>query len=178
MKKLSMLLYQTQGIIKFCEEINAELVRLKLTRKTTGGYLTIVERDTGAIVLTILIGTLQFERTAKHRRLSIEQAKRVFDEKLSSSFQNRNIEQGKSAGAVSGEKFIYSFSGHCEEINEVVSILSCIENEQYLNPEFQANLRQGEDPKPMDVILKKMDLESKFMMVSGIRSFISKIFVW
>lgn len=88
-----------------------------------GGYLTILDAKTGQILVVLACGTMSAENREKYLHFSQEKALRLFlnvDHKT--SFESRDVENLKFAGAIRGEEFIYSFSGHQEDVDEAIAV--------------------------------------------------------
>lgn len=157
------------NIIKFCRKVNFELYDEKYSEKE-GGYLTILNAVTGAVIAIIAIGKIPVDEQEKHFKASLEQARRVFFSKLSSSFLTRNPEDEKYAGAIRANEYIYSFFGHSEENNEVISLMLSYEEERYIPEEFKNNSREKSDINPMRIIKKFQ--ESRIPLINETAIFI------
>ncbi len=139
------------NITKFCRKVNFELYDQKYSKKE-GGYLTILNAKTGAVIAIITIGKIPAKKQEKYFQISLEKARRVFFSKKSSSFLTRNPEDEKYAGAIKSKEYIYSFSGHSEENDEVITLMLSYYMERYIPDEFKDASREKSDVNPMRVI--------------------------
>lgn len=88
-----------------------------------GGYLTILDAKTGQILVVLACGTMSAENREKYLLSSQEKALRLFlNAGHKTSYESRDEENLKFAGAIRGEEFIYSFSGHQENVDEAIAI--------------------------------------------------------
>ncbi len=88
-----------------------------------GGYLTILDAETGQILVILACGTMNPEKREKYLHFSQEKALRLFENKdHNTSYESRDEENLKFAGAIRGEEFIYSFSGPQEDVDEAICI--------------------------------------------------------
>lgn len=141
------------NIIKFCTTVNQVLFDDKHSEKQ-GGYLTILNAKTGVVIAIIAIGKIPVDKQEKYFQVSLEKARRVFFSKLSSSFLTRSPQDEKYAGAIMGKEYIYSFSGHSEENDEVITLMLSYEEERYIPDEFKDASREKSDVNPMRIIKK------------------------
>jgi hypothetical protein len=93
-----------------------------------GGFLTIRDKDTGHILITLLIGRVPHEKAVKYHELSQEKGGRLHNriclgENHISSWQSRNPDNGLWGGAIATEKFVVSFSGMPELGDEAIVLL-------------------------------------------------------
>ncbi len=100
----------------------------------TGGYLTIVDRDNGQLLLQVRIGAIQKledpdygTKADKYCVLSAEKANRLVryyrGQGHNSSWQSRDEKQKKYGGAIVAGNLIVSFSGLPERGDEVVVLI-------------------------------------------------------
>ena len=83
-----------------------------------GGFLCIMDKKTGAIVGTFLVGSVPVEKAARYLALAPEKATRLFvhiNDGHLTSYESRNPDADQWGGAIVGERFIYSFSGYPED---------------------------------------------------------------
>lgn len=93
--------------------------------RRTGGYLTIRDAKTNQILLILACGLIPQEKISKYLHLSQEKGHRLFNFPAHSfSWESRNPANNEFAGAIRGVRYIYSFSGHQEEIDEVIDLIT------------------------------------------------------
>lgn len=86
-----------------------------------GGYLTIMERNSGRVLLTVPVGTCAKPKVKAYRDFSIEKADRVFGNPTHiSSWETRNESEQKYGGAIVAGDLILSFSGFPEHWDETL----------------------------------------------------------
>ncbi len=91
--------------------------------KRHGGYLSILDKDSGLILMVIAIGTIPLEKAEKYKQLSIEKAIRLFNHKNHrTSWDSKNEKEFQYPGAIKGQEGIYSFSGHNPDVDEALAI--------------------------------------------------------
>lgn len=91
--------------------------------RRSGGYLTIRHAKTGQIVLILACGIIPEEKQARYLHLSQEKGQRLFNNPGHCfSQESRNPANNEFAGALRGYRYIYSFSGHQENIDEAISL--------------------------------------------------------
>lgn len=104
-------------------EISNELTRLE---RLAGGYVTIARPD-GLPLVTFGLGRVALENASQYLAFSMEKARRlggaatVYKHVLSR--QSRNPAEEKYGGAVLDKRFITSFSGLPEDLDELYSAL-------------------------------------------------------
>lgn len=93
--------------------------------RRTGGYLTIRDAKTNQILLILACGLIPQEKISKYLHLSQEKGQRLFSFPTHSfSWESRNPANNEFGGAIRGVRYIYSFSGHQEEIDEVIDLIT------------------------------------------------------
>jgi len=102
-----------------------------------GGFLTIRDKGTGHILITLLIGKVPHEKAAKYHGLSQEKGGRIHNriglgENHISSWQSRNPDSGLWGGAIATKKFIVSFSG-MPELGDEAIVLAIAMQMKWLN---------------------------------------------
>jgi len=92
--------------------------------RRTGGYLTIRDARTNQILLILACGFIPQEKISKYLHLSQEKGHRLFNfPEHNFSWESRNPANNEFGGALRGHRYIYSFSGHQEEIDETISLI-------------------------------------------------------
>ncbi len=93
------------------------------SKRRFGGYLTILDKDSGLVLIVIAIGKIPLEKAENYKQLSIENAIRLFNnDKHKTSWESRNEKNSQFAGAIKGQEGIYSFYGHNNDVNEALAI--------------------------------------------------------
>lgn len=164
-------------LIHLAENLNSEIINTGLNKNTekTGGYLTIMEKETGVILITVLIGYVSEEKKDQFFKNSIEKATRVFTEKLDSSLQSRNPTQNKWAGAIAGEEYVYSFSGHYEDLDELISLYLCYKKERFV-PANLVSEREvfSEEFRSLPVLISTLKKPTVHNVINQLSFFIEK----
>ena len=97
--------------------------------KRLGGYLSLVDRDSGIIEAALLVGECDGPSAKRYYSFSLEKADRLFyHKKHQSSFESRDEPQQMYQGAIKcpHQSLIFSFSGFREEEDEVIALMSAI----------------------------------------------------
>jgi hypothetical protein len=77
-----------------------------------GGYFCLADAATGQPFLVILIATAPVGKASKYMNFAVEKARRLAEHpEHVSSWQSRDENNEKYAGAIRGRHFIFSFSG-------------------------------------------------------------------
>ena len=100
-----------------------EAVKIDPTR--TGGYFCLADADTGFPILLMAFGAIPPEKTGKYLRNALEKASRLaayLDHNLSRQSRNPALEHW--TGSVRTPRFIFSFSGFQEDVDEAAMIVS------------------------------------------------------
>ncbi len=89
------------------------------------GYFTLRDIIDGKVIFTIMLGEVPKEKQEKYLSLSLEKGQRLFrNYRLNfqdfSSWQTRNPDKDLWGGAVRTEKYILSFSGLAELLDETL----------------------------------------------------------
>lgn len=85
-----------------------------------GGCFCLMEKETGIIFFTSFFGNSPKEKMKKRFELAQEKANRLFQHpEHKTSWESRDPNNDKWGGAVSGKKYIYSFSGFPENMDTV-----------------------------------------------------------
>ncbi len=88
-----------------------------------GGYLTILDAKTGQLLTILAAGTMSPAKNEKYLQFSQEKALRLFaNENHKTSYESRDEENLKFAGAIRGEEFIYSFSCDQQDVDEAICV--------------------------------------------------------
>lgn len=100
-------------------------IMLPEEKRRSGGYLTIREAESGQIVLILACGKISKEKNEMFLSFSQEKGFRLFkNPNHQTSWQSRNIANNEFGGALRGRSYIYSFSGHQEEIDEAICLIT------------------------------------------------------
>lgn len=89
------------------------------------GYFTLREISTGRIIFTIMLGDVSKEKQEKYFQLSLEKGDRLYKDyktnfKNFSSWQTRQPDKERWGGAIRAGKYILSFSGLSELLDEAL----------------------------------------------------------
>jgi hypothetical protein len=86
----------------------------------TGGYLVVMDAETGEIVLVMAVGEFPAEKAEKYWRFAIGKAAQLFQHRTRdlTSFESNSEEFPQ--GAVLIADYIWSFSGHEAEVDEAI----------------------------------------------------------
>lgn len=115
--KLTDLYVQTERLIFLANSV------LLPNQKRFGGYLTILDAQDGKLLLVLACGVVPLEKAEKYRRLSLEKAQRVFENKEhNTSWDTQDEANAKYPGAIRGTEAIYSFSGQKPDVDEAISV--------------------------------------------------------
>lgn len=133
--KITELLKKVEKIYPTIEEIIARANDLLPEEKhRSGGYLTIRDAKSNEIILVLACGIIPPEKRLKYLRLSQEKGHRLFNlPGHYSSWESRNPDNNEFGGALKGYRYIYSFSGHQEEADETISLVTFYELESVEN---------------------------------------------
>lgn len=127
------------GIRKICEMVGQVigLVTKSLIDPTrTGGYFCLLDLQTGAILITTIIGSVHPDKAQKYKQFAEEKAIRLYhfyrfacDSCVPhiSSYQSKNESEDKWGGSVLGNRYIYSFSGFPQIIDEIAMLATALE---------------------------------------------------
>lgn len=94
----------------------------KLSR--TGGYLTIMNRRTGEIVLILAIGSFSTEKSEKYFNYSVGKARQLYRHRLEHWSSAQSAADGFPQGAIIIGDYIWSFSGHESGVDEAISAVA------------------------------------------------------
>jgi len=140
-----------------------ELIRYfnnnKLSDKT-GGYLTVADLK-GIPLFVTIIGEVSEDKAEKYFLFS--HSKKVIPivgENIMSSYQVRNPSEDIWAGSIKGEKFIYSFSGLTEYLDEICSITTSLIFGDKIHQEFFTKSRMPNIEKVIDLLYKLPDYDN------------------
>lgn len=103
------------------------LLRLsEYTDDRKGGYLVIADARTGMPIISLMVGQIPKEKYQKYFAFAHEKARRLFeshqkDASIVSSWQTRNPDKDQWGGAVLCKRWIVSFSGLPELVDEAFS---------------------------------------------------------
>ena len=150
--------------INFARDIIGSIVehcKDKFNPEKEGGVFVILDSKTGVLVFACLVGKASPEKAKKYFEVALEKANRVFVEKLQTSADSRDPDNGKWGGAIRGKVFIYSFSGLTEAQDEVCSIAACMD----LNDELPYILLSLESR-----IINNQTGEDVFEIISDLKS--------
>jgi hypothetical protein len=115
--KVSDLYSQTNQLLALANN----MVPTELER--SGGYLTILDGETGKVLLILSCGIIPPEKAEKYLEFSQEKAYRLFAHKEhKTSYESKDETNSMFPGAIRGEEGIYSFSGHQTDVDEAISI--------------------------------------------------------
>jgi hypothetical protein len=116
--------------ILFFDEVveNAPIILEQTTclmcpERTTGGYLCVLEEESGVPVLVLKVGMVPDEKKKKYFEFAQEKANRLWlthSHFLSS--QSRDESQNRFGGAIRTKDYIFSFSGLTEVADEAFSL--------------------------------------------------------
>ena len=91
--------------------------------KRYGGYLTILDRQDGKILMILACGIIDPNKKDKYLKFSQEKAFRLLEhEDHKTSWDSYDEAALKFPGAIKGAEAIYSFSGHQADIDEAIAI--------------------------------------------------------
>lgn len=94
-------------------------------RKRYGGYLCIINKKTGKIIKTVLIGAIPIQKAKRCSTLAQEKARRVFShlyEGHCTSYESRNHDADQWGGAIVTENLILAFSGYPEDGDTLICL--------------------------------------------------------
>lgn len=122
-----------------------------VSEEKKGGFLTIRDKNTGHILITLLIGQVLHEKAVKYHGLSQEKGDRLhtrigLGEKHVSSWQSRNPDSGLWGGAIAAENFIVSFSGMPELGDEAIVLIIAIQLKWLNQQEAEKIARVSQNP--------------------------------
>ena len=124
-----------RGIRKICDMVGQAIglaTRSLADPTKTGGYFCLMDLQTGAILTTTIIGSVTPEKAIRYKWLAEEKALRLFRlHTLSasphiSSYQSKDEKEDKWGGSVLGNRFIYSFSGFPQIIDEIAMLATAL----------------------------------------------------
>ena len=107
--------------------VNAFIELPDAARDRRGGYFTVVSRNTESpqVITITKIGNPALEESNTYFDFSQEKANRlIVSIELSSSFQNRDPDNGRWGGAIKTSDYVLSFSGLPELGDEAVMLLT------------------------------------------------------
>lgn len=119
--------HSAEKACKIAKRVTSLAIQQLADSSKMGGYFCLLDIQTGSILVTTIIGTVNSSKALKYKQLAEEKALRlhhlhIFGGSVISSYQSRNEEEEKWGGAVLGERFIYSFSGLPELHDECISL--------------------------------------------------------
>lgn len=114
-------------IIRLTNVLVNELISLKEYSRPErkGGYFVLREKETGAIIFIVPLGTIDQEKNRAYFLFAQEKGERLYaNQKLGniSSWQSRNEADEKYGGAIVAGDFILSFSGLPELGDEAIML--------------------------------------------------------
>lgn len=86
------------------------------------GYLAIVDRSDGRLLLHAQVGNCLPDKHAKYCEISLEKAMRIYRNQDASSWMSRDPDNDKWGGAIVAGRFILSFSGLPELADEALML--------------------------------------------------------
>src|SRR2546422_768740 len=94
-----------------------------LARDKNGGYLCVLDAETGRVLILMPIGSIPKGKAMEYRKNALEKARRLFrlrrkDQSQWSSWQSRREDKGMWGGAIASANFIYSFSAFPQLVDE------------------------------------------------------------
>ncbi len=89
------------------------------------GYFTLRDISSGRVIITIMLGDIPKEKQEKYLQLSLEKGDRLYKNyktsfKIFSSWQTRQPDNDKWGGAIRVNRYILSFSGLSELLDEAL----------------------------------------------------------
>lgn len=89
------------------------------------GYFTLRDLNSGRVIFTIMLGNVPKEKQERYLNLSLEKGDRLYknyrsDFKIFSSWQTRQPDKDKWGGAIRANRYILSFSGLSELLDEAL----------------------------------------------------------
>ena len=90
-----------------------------------GGYYSILDKESGKIIYSFLVGRVPINKMSKYMRYSQEKAVRLYKNLRNmhiTSLESRNEEKKQYEGAINGRRFIHSFSGYQEKGDSFISL--------------------------------------------------------
>jgi|GEM_PF-3319302 len=93
--------------------------------RKNGLYLTLIDRESGELTLTLKIGTMVASEWRRCLDLSISQASKLFFSLFRghiTSFESSHDSDGLPQGAIVFDRYIWSVGGQKEEANEAIAM--------------------------------------------------------
>lgn len=131
------------AIGEFCPGRVLETAYLLISKlgipEKNSGYIAVVLRSNGRLILHAQIGNCPEDKARKYRDLSLEKAERVCATKTISSWATRDPKKEKYGGGIATSKYAIGFSGMPEVADEALVIVLA-EKLGLLSPEEAKNI--------------------------------------
>ncbi len=128
--------FTQEAIVKLVNDTITALNKLRSNpdKDRAGGFITVVERESGNTILHAKVGTIpkvdDSEYGSKERKYRVLSTKKAHQLNIFarasghiSGWQNRDEDKDQFGGAVAGNRFIFAFSGLTELGDEAVSLI-------------------------------------------------------
>ena len=102
-------------------------IKTTVCPERTGGYLCVLEEESGIPALIMKIGFVPADKKKKYFEFAQEKAGRLWvTHSHQLSFQSRDEKSNRYGGAIRARNFIFSFSGFTEEADEALCLILAV----------------------------------------------------